>query len=58
MSLFLPNDKFSYTPIANLHVGLAKELSPMSTIRLSAEKSWGFTKAAPGYSSLTTYSTW
>ena len=39
VSLFLPNDKFSYTPIANLHVGLAKELSPMSTIRLSAEKS-------------------
>lgn len=58
VSLFLPNDKFSYTPITNLHVGLAKELSPMSTIRLSAEKSWGFTKAAPGYSSLTTYSTW
>ena len=58
VSAFLPNDKFDYTPIANLHVGIAKELSPMSTIRLFAEKSWGFTKAALGFSSVTTYSTW
>ena len=40
-SAFLPNGRFSYTPIANLHIGVAKELSPMSTIRLYAEKSWG-----------------
>ena len=57
-SAFLPNGRFSYTPIANLHIGVAKELSPMSTIRLYAEKSWGFTKAALGFSSTTTYSTW
>ena len=55
-SLFLPNDKFSYTPIANLHVGIARELSPMSTIRIFAEKSWGFTKSSLGFSSTTTYS--
>ena len=57
-SLFLPNDKFSYTPIANLHVGIARELSPMSTIRIFAEKSWGFTKSSLGFSSTTTYSAW
>ena len=58
VSAFLPNNKFSYTPVANFHVGIAKELSPMSTIRLFVEKSWAFTKASPGYTSTSTYSTW
>ena len=52
---YLQNGSFRYTPFANLHLGLGKDLSPMSSLRLSVEGSWGFTKGEGTISSLTTF---
>lgn len=58
ISTYLPNSDFSYTPFSNLHVGVGKEFSPMSSLRLTLERGWGFTKASGTISSLTTYGAW
>ena len=42
------NQELYYTPIMSFHLGLGKELSPMSSFRVGLEKSWGYTNPSAG----------